>query len=367
MTRSRQPNRRQRPLKGALLVALAALLAACGRPATVDAGPPTFTPDSTAETLAEVNQEVLELSGTLRADDAARALASLPSFPLGRLTTLDRLGDPGSVTYALPRGIWHYDAAARRWRLTVDAGALELNWPLSPGRGPAQLAQLIVDWDAGQDTVAAKRPDGAWAEVPERASARLVIAGVPAGALELQAGWYESACGLLLEPRDFTLSGDLGRTQRLVLEALSWRARDLKDGATQLDTAGTLTATRANGQQRARLSWQLSATAILRRDPTNCAVTGAAEVRRAEVTLALELQTGAPVRRLALAASLSGSGAGPTVEEGTLRLGERTALSFAGRLDDANGNLIPGENLTLTFADGRSTDLETFLIGLWRR
>lgn len=365
MTRSRQPHRCQRPLQGALLVALLALLSACGQPGTLDAGPPTFSPESAAETLEGASRDVTELSGALRADDAARALASLPSFPLGRLTTLDRLGDPGSVTYALPRGVWHYDAAEQRWRLTADASMLELNWPLVGRAG--QPARLSVDWDAGHDTVAAKRPDGTWMEVPAHATAQLTVAGAPAGEVELQAGWYESACGLLLEPRDLELSGSLGRIHRLALEALSWHARDLEGGATELDAAGTLSAARAGGQQRASLSWQLNAAGTLRRDPEHCAVTGIEQLSRAEVALELELQTGAKVRRLALEARAHADESGLTVEDGALRVGGRTALGFAGRLDDANGNLIPGENLTLTFADGHTTDLETFLLGLWRR
>jgi hypothetical protein len=50
-----------------------------------------------------------------------------------------------------------------------------------------------------------------------------------------------------------------------------------------------------------------------------------------------------------------------TIQNGYLTVDGKT-VTFAGVLDDANGNCVPGENLTLTFASGQTMSLETYLI-----
>jgi hypothetical protein len=50
-----------------------------------------------------------------------------------------------------------------------------------------------------------------------------------------------------------------------------------------------------------------------------------------------------------------------TVQNGYLTVDGKT-VTFAGVLDDANGNCVPGENLTLTFAGGQTMSLEAYLI-----
>jgi hypothetical protein len=50
-----------------------------------------------------------------------------------------------------------------------------------------------------------------------------------------------------------------------------------------------------------------------------------------------------------------------TIQNGYLTVDGKT-VTFAGVLDDANGNCVPGENLTLTFAGGQTMSLEAYLI-----
>ncbi len=49
------------------------------------------------------------------------------------------------------------------------------------------------------------------------------------------------------------------------------------------------------------------------------------------------------------------------ISEGTLQIDGHSAVSFAGTLDDTNENGIPGENVTLSFADGKTVTLEQVL------
>jgi len=50
-----------------------------------------------------------------------------------------------------------------------------------------------------------------------------------------------------------------------------------------------------------------------------------------------------------------------TSQNGYLTIDNKT-VTFAGVLDDANGNCVPGDNLTLTFAGGQTMSLEEYLI-----
>ena len=52
------------------------------------------------------------------------------------------------------------------------------------------------------------------------------------------------------------------------------------------------------------------------------------------------------------------------LSKGVVEVDSRAAVTFSGTLDDANGNEVPGENVTLNFADGETVSLETFLNSL---
>lgn len=262
----------------------------------------------------------------------------------------------------LPRGIYEYDHVTDTWTLLGASEDLELRWSVEPS---GEDATLLIDWDATAATVVRDLVGGEVVELPQGSSAQVTVDGAVVADFDQTATWPVNDCGYLSEPGTFYVSGTAGEAAAtLVVDETGVSVTSSGDHLSAQSHGGLELSSSAG---RAWLDWTAGLDLSVVRDETTCAVTdGDVESGHVSFDFGVESDTDhasvgfatnfdvitpqAPGEKLAL--GLSG---------GRLSLNGMLAVTWAGVLDDANGNGVPGENLTLTFADG-SMSLEEFLL-----
>ena len=339
-----------RPLRSTLaLCALAslALLAACGSPRQE----PAMNSLQAAATAGEVAAAL----GRFSTSDSA----ALEQAALERL-----LATPLQVTVeveTLPRGVYEYDAAADEWVWQQAANVLELHWAFE--HGGQHDAKLLVDWTADAPSTFVKLEDGSNREAPQGARAWLDIDGAQVGELGVGGRYAVNACGYS-EPVEVDLDGYLGdEEQRLELNGLAFGLAEYAAAST-FSSSGEVSF--SADDDSLVFDWQVSLTGDITRDDATCHVTDAS-VSSGQVAVGIALDVFGRAKSLSVAAGFSDvavSGAGISsisLVDGRIEVDGGLAVAFDGVLDDANGNGVPGENLTLRFAKGETMSLEEFL------
>jgi len=232
--------------------------------------------------------------------------------------------------------------------------------------------KLFADWDysskgAPSPTVYVHNPydqQGQYLqEMPTKAFGSLDLGknGTNEGEATLQATWRPSAClsdNYLTEPENLSLTGFLQRpagTGRLVdLPSLS-----LTTSASQLKLVWELSLlTQGND---ADLYTEGSIQIIGSSTPGTCgSLLEKFNASSGEVDVKLDTRNHTARLYFRITDWNENTGA-ITIQNGYLTIDNKT-VSFAGVLDDANGNCVPGENLILTFAGGQTMSLEDYLI-----
>jgi len=355
------------------LLALLLFLAACSQPGTFDSGP--VTPTNQEEVVEAVSDFSLDLEPLLMAaseDPGIIALGQLPSGPglpfiePGVLQNMRHQGGALRLFAAtdLPRGAYVYDSDSGTWTQAAEGDALTLTWPYDPtpydDRPEEADATLTLDWAAGAPTTRALTSDGARVEVPTDMDVLLVADGVTAADVNLALDYYESeACGgAVLEPTRLAVNGS---GTLLELENVGYSVREGEDADTVL-TQGAVTL--RGGADSLRFTWDVEVNGDLERE--SC-FTRSFLPTDGELATELNAEIGGETRGLAFGFRFSD--VDPL--EGTLELkggylvlDGNPVLTFEGRLDDRNGNAVPGEGVTIEFADGSSTTLEDLLLNL---
>jgi hypothetical protein len=230
--------------------------------------------------------------------------------------------------------------------------------------------KLFADWDysskgASSPTVYVHNPSDTqslW-EMPTKAFGSLDLKedGTNEGEATFQATWRPSTClsgKYLTEPGNLSLTGFLQRpagTGRLVdLPSLS-----LTTSASQLKLVWNLSLlTQGNDADlHTEGSIQINGSST----PGTCgSLLEKFNASSGEVDVKLDTRNHAAHLYFKITDWNENTGA-ITIQNGYLTVDGKT-VTFAGVLDDANGNCVPGENLTLTFAGGQTMSLETYLI-----
>ncbi|WP_456481244.1 hypothetical protein [Oceanithermus sp.] len=299
----------------------------------------------------------------LPAGALAANLMQLGASPLTPDGALKLLG--GLVPLAdqnLERGKWDYDPNIPGWveDNSYTGDDLVFTWPFRDYDGGSHTAQLDFNWNAEAQTVDVRGPDGTTREVPQGMEVTLKVDGDEAGSLRGLFAWYSCDGTLIAEPTSVALSGSAGVSDRVGFNF------DLRASDTFIESSGSIEVTA--GGNRADLSWEVSASGQLTRG-TDCffedfdAGSGHIDFRTSETvggdTSSFEFNT-----NFSLNFNAFGGLDSAELSNGFVMVDGSVAVTFSGTLDDSNHNCIPGENVTLNFAD-RSTSLEDYLISEW--
>lgn len=259
-------------------------------------------------------------------------------------------------TGTLPRGI--YDCTSGTCpKVPTSSPNLVVKWiPNS-----ATPATLTLVWGS---TVQAHDPDDIThvQELPSVAEATLVHGSATVMDLKLSATWHASTCVngqyLIDVPDSLKLSGFIKDSGGVPL--LDLRDLELNVGDTAITTQGDLTVTGDSGS--VSNSWTIRINGTLVRNPKRCGAVD--DFKGSSVDFDFKTSTNSGTTSAELKFSASNFDAKPPViniSGGYLNLGGKV-VTFQGILDDANGNCVPGENVTLTFSGGQTQSLEAFLI-----
>jgi len=359
-----------------LALALALALAACG--GQQQAG---MSQDDFGQSFGGYTSDIGQVMDGLKQDLALQALLDMPQNAPGPMSnfavslaslsgqnlinslsagTLAQRFVPFSAG-ALTYGRWVYNETTGDWvqdgNYTGDD--LVLVWNFEDESHASHSAQLTADWNYQEHaTVDAKDVDGSTVELPTDAYVSLVIDSSEAGHLRGQFTWYSGACGTIAEPTQATINGRFGDQQRLELNDIALSISD-----TQVSFTGQIKA--VDGNDYASFDWSITANGhnvrgsdcfSERFDTTGGNVNLKSSEKNGSQQENSEFNT-----NFAVNYDNSNMPESLDLNNGYFKLNGQVALTFSGTLDDSNGNGVPGENVTVTFADG-STTLEELIM-----
>ncbi len=288
-------------------------------------------------------------------------LMNLGAGPVSPADALKLLGGLAPLAdQNLERGKWDYDPSSPGWVLDASytGNDLILTWPFDDADGVSHTASLTFDWDNnGTPTVDVREANGITSEMPQDMTVTLAVDGSAAGSLRGQFAWYDCGGTPIAEPTSVVVSGSAGVNDRVEFTF------NLSASDTRIRTSGSFSVTA--GGDSGSLSWDVWADGTMQRD-ASCFSTGfdtsaghvnfqTAETANGSSS-SFEFNTD-----FALNFDASGNPTSAVLTNGFVKVDGAVALTFSGTLDDANGNCVPGENVSLVFADGSLT-LEQYLI-----
>lgn len=361
-----------------LVLALLLALAGCGKPAA-----PELTESDFNQSLTEFTSGTTDVIGGLQGDLAIKAITSKPSgsadpitLALGGISALSQQKTvsiesinslleraiPLDAAGGLVHGKWDYDPTANggsgAWvKDTAYSGDdFILNWPFEDDNGGHHNASLVIDWNyGGSPTVIVKDQDGDSVEVPTSAKLTLYIDGDDsshvAGYISGTFAWYTGSCGSILEPTSVNIQGRFGVSDYVEFNA------SLTVTDNRIATQGSIDA--HVGSDSGHVSWNLSANGQATRG-SNCFidefnVSGGHVNFQASTTSDGETESLEFNTDFTINYDDEGNLESIGLSNGFLKLNGRVAFTFEGVLDDSNENGIPGENVTIHFADGDTT------------
>lgn len=330
-----------------LVAALALVLAACGGPQVGG----SYTASQTTNAINETSSSTSAVVGASLQSDAGLAVQA-PGV----------MSAPGiSSGGNLPTGTWTWSQSSSSWGQdsTSPATGLILNWTFTGQGGTTKNATLTIDWQVGGTATINVDNSGTTQEVPRHASATLDVGGTEVGSLDVQVGWQNTTCGKILEPATASASGYLGdASNKITLESFDL---GIPQASGTLSSSGKITATSASSGDGG-LQWNVNLDGTAKRSSTDCTLTEF-DTTSGHISFGLN----SPSHSMSFAVDFSNmhydsTGALTSVDltGGNLKVDGATAVTFTGRLDDANGNGVWGDNVTLHFS-GKTMSLEAYL------
>lgn len=360
-----------------------ALLAACSEQVITPAQGGPLSQQDVSEMMTDMSGELEEILSRASQDKGLIALQGLPhdsamSNPFfGYTVTLMQAKHPSRVPRALralantelPRGVYTYTQSdtSEGWVLQEASDNLTLNWsydadPMTP-QVEAEEANATFDWDAQSPTAEVETPTGETLEVPTGMTFSMVAEGESVADVDTSLAYYQApGCGDnvdgILEPNSLTVNGS---GSLLSLENVGYTITE-DDTGDAVSTQGRVTLT----DETVALDWDISVAGELVREDcyTNDFVPEGG-------TVATEL-SGLPGETNSIALGFTFDALDPEadvlveISGGSLVInGDASrAVTFGGPLGDQDADGVPGDELTIRFADGSSTTLEQLLVDL---
>ena len=341
-----------------LPLVLGLLLGACNQQA---GNQPNYTENAFDQAWSTVKTDLKTSFKDLATDPALQAIFQIPPdaqplalAALNALNPLDVLRPEGLVplsTHDLPRGGKDYTTNPPSDLALPSSYDFGVKWQAN-----THTAELLVDWDAGKDTVYAHDPNDESYELPQAAHAALTVDENPAGSADFSATWHTCNGGYITEPDALRFTGELG-----VNKKLNWNlSYSLTEGSTDRLHLGLELAT-VNTDPEARITADLSLDGTVTRGD-DCFIESA-RFNRGSLTYTTQVGNERVEFRVNVTNVESDqNGHINRVDlNGYVRHNGQTAVTFSGYIDDADTNDgCPGEHVTLTFKDSTTT-LENWL------
>ncbi|HHO58208.1 hypothetical protein [Oceanithermus desulfurans] len=290
----------------------------------------------------------------------AANLMSLGAGPVSPTDALKLLGGIAPLAdQNLERGKWDYDPAVPGWvqDSSYTGDDLVLTWPFDDDQSNAHTAALTFDWNYGAATVDVLEADGTTSEVPQDMQITLKVDGNAAGSLRGQFAWYDCSGTPIAEPTSVAISGSAGVNDRVAFTF------NLSASDTRIRTSGSFEV--STGGDSGRATWDVWADGAMTRDAA--CFSQDFDVSGGHVNFTTSESVGGESHSFEFNTDFTlnfDAGGNPTsavLANGFVKVDGAVAVTFSGTLDDANGNCVPGENVSLVFADGSLT-LEQYLI-----
>lgn len=367
---ARKPYRNLYRAASALLVG--AFLSACADSVVTPTPGGPLNQQDASETLDDISGQLIAALERGARDEGVIALQGLPQdgvitnpfFGYGVTMMQNRHPERSNrmlralAETNLPRGSYTFEAgdSGSGWTRTGESDDLSLTWtydadPRTPASDTAE-ATATVDWDALSATqrVSAEYGD---IEVPTGLNLSLIADGVASADVDMSTAYYVCEGNATLEPTALAVDGT---GSFLALENVGYAVSESGAGDS-VTTQGKVTLV----DDGISLGWTVAVNGELTRE--NCYTTGFDPQDGAvSVTLAgLSGDTDSLGLEFGFSDVLSPDG--PEIRDGAFVVNgdEANAVTFAGRLTDTNGNGVPGDDLTLRFADGSTATLEDLL------
>lgn len=363
----------------AYAVLLAALLAACAEPVAFPAPVGPLTQQDVAETLADITGQ---LGAALERATNDEGLVALYGFPqtgamsnpfFGYGVTLMSAKHPERAKGALqrfadsnlPNGVYSFEEGdgSAGWVFEDESDDLTLNWSYDKdpetAAGNAAEASMTFDWDAQSPTIEVESSSGARVEVPTGLGFTMLADGGVVADVDIATTYYRApGCGDaaagILEPTALAVDGS---GSLLKLENVGYSVRE-SDAGDSFVTQGKVTLVEGG----ISLDWNVAVNGDLGRYE-GC-FSESISLGDGSVALTLAGLSG-DTRSVALRFAFDdlGGGSAPVLSDGAVVVNgdEDRAVTFSGSLDDSDFNGVPGDDLSVRFADGSTTTLEQLL------
>jgi len=251
----------------------------------------------------------------------------------------------------LPREKWVWDSVNSGWQKASSYSGNHLIFEWTFENNGSHTAVLDIDWAHGQPTKKATTQNGTEVEVPQDVYITLKIDGRGNDYFEGRFKWYSGECGTIMEPTSVVLKSHIGSSVSLDLYF------DYQVASNSITSKGSVTLKSDNDS--AGIKWDVAANGKITRGE-DCfmkefeVADGHVKVEAFSTTSdgrqSVEFYT-----NFAINYSDDGQLDSVNLSNGYLTLNGEVAFTFDGVLDDENGNGIPGENVTVRFADGSKT------------
>ena len=360
-----------------------ALLAACSNQVITPAQGGPLSQQDVSEMMTDMSGELEAILERASQDKGLIALQGLPhdsamSNPFfGYTVTLMQAKHPGRVPRALralantelPRGVYTYTRSdgSEGWVLQGASDNLTLNWTydanLMTAEVEAEQASATFAWAAQSPTAEVETPTGETLEVPTGTTFTMVADGESVADVDTSLTYYQApGCGdnadEILEPTSLTVNGS---GSLLSLENVGYTVTQ-DDTGDVVSSQGRVALT----DETLALDWDISVAGELVRE--DCYTSDFAPQSG---TVATEL-SGLPGETNSIAFGFTFDAFDPEadvvaeISGGSLVVnGDASrAVTFSGPLGDQDADGIPGDELTIRFADGSSSTLEQLLVDL---
>ena len=348
------------PTRLALAALTAALLSACAEPLTAPpaaSGP--LNQQDVNQTAQNLSDQLLEVFDRAAQDEGVVALQGFPQdsvmtnpfFGYGVSAAQHRAKGAKRLLGALakndlPRGNYSYTESENgsAWVRTGDSDDLNLTWPY----GTNKEATAAFNWDALSPTVQADAYSES-IEVPTGLNMTLTADGQSAANVNVETTYYTGCGTATLEPTSLTVNG---AGSLLQLENVGYQVRE-SDAGDSVTTQGKVSLTGSP----LTLEWNVAVNGELTRQ--GCV---AENFVPEDGSLFLSL-SGFEGDTQSVALNLTFSGTDEPDLRGSLVVNgdESRTVTFSGKLSDADGNGVPGDDVTVRFPDGSSATLEDLL------
>jgi len=360
----------------ALASLLAALLAAC----TPREAPPTrtFTEEEVVKAVSGLIEDINSISDPVLAEivvASGQAPVNRPGCPhlenvFDLITFSSDTTDLQTLTTQagtmLARGSYYYDPVKDTCNATADTDKLVFRYSYQASSGKVVEAEVVIDW--GTSTLDVAGPSGDLHEAPTDMNVMVKLNGQSVADVDVSSSWYNAPeCGSdegILEPTKVSVSGTIG-------------SLGFTDVGYTLDEDSLNVQGRVEAAAGISTDLNLSLGGDLSRSP--CFI-DSFKTDTGMLSVGIDSSIGKDSNRFQLDATLSDAVfaefdvdlgdimfgtlqglASVELSDGTLQIDGAAAASFSGTLDDGNGNGVSGENVTINFSAGDTTDLESFL------